>query len=133
MYRHVILGLIVLGMMVSVAAPICAADRDGDGISDEQESQLGTDPDRADVLQVVIDDGVNRRSVGQDPTTTERKTSLPWSTVTWRRIAICGDGPLPSRHGRKIRYSTFTSMRMPTLRRGARFRKALRTTGRTTW
>ena len=35
-----------------------AADRDGDGISDQHEMTLGTDPSQADKLQVVIDDGL---------------------------------------------------------------------------
>jgi hypothetical protein len=35
-----------------------AADRDSDGISDEHEAILGTDPSQADTLQIVIDDGL---------------------------------------------------------------------------
>ncbi|MHB8900945.1 MAG: hypothetical protein ACYC6Y_19530, partial [Thermoguttaceae bacterium] len=35
-----------------------AGDRDSDGIADEHEVVLGTDPDRADSLEVVLDDGI---------------------------------------------------------------------------
>ncbi len=60
MTRYMIFAVILSAIVILQAAP--AADRDSDGISDEHEAALGTDPDQADALKVVLDDGVESES-----------------------------------------------------------------------
>lgn len=57
--RRSVVGLIVLlALILVLSATARAADRDGDGISDQHEAALGTNPGQPDGLQVVIDDGL---------------------------------------------------------------------------
>ena len=65
---------LLLATLVLVACslfPAYAADTDGDGLTDEQERTLGTDPRLPETLQVVSEPGATpeaRRGVGYDPT-----------------------------------------------------------------
>lgn len=65
-----LLGAIILGL-TCMLLPTFAADTDGDGISDEHEQVLGTDPALPETLTVVNEDGPTpeaQRGPGYDPT-----------------------------------------------------------------
>jgi hypothetical protein len=69
MKRALVLAVTVLLLWPLVVA--YAADTDGDGLTDEQEQALGTDPKLPETLTVVSDNGAmpeSRRGPGYDPT-----------------------------------------------------------------
>ena len=69
-----VLGLLALTVLGTAPAPAAVQppDRDGDGLTDEQEEVLGTDPDAADLFRTIVTDGVEseerRNRQGYDPT-----------------------------------------------------------------
>ncbi|MGC9318832.1 MAG: hypothetical protein ACP5KN_12445 [Armatimonadota bacterium] len=66
--RHLLMGLLTL----VIAAPAWPQDADADGILDEHEEALGTNPELPEALQLVHDDGLEseerRQAEGYDPT-----------------------------------------------------------------
>jgi exo-rhamnogalacturonan lyase-like protein len=72
MRRSVVRMAVVFALVACSLQSAYAADRDGDGISDQHETVLGTDPDQGDTLQVVINDGLesdeNRAKSSYDAT-----------------------------------------------------------------
>ena len=72
MRRSVVYCSVVFAFLACSLGSAHAADRDGDGISDQHEAVLGTAPDQADKLQVVINDGqeseASRAKPGYDAT-----------------------------------------------------------------
>jgi len=74
-----------LAMLTTLAAPLWAADRDGDGISDEIEMALGMDPARADRLGLICDD--KSRADGDQTVSAGRKLAPDLTQVWFGNVA----------------------------------------------
>ncbi len=84
MLRSVVGLTVLLALMLVLSATVRAVDRDGDGISDQYEEALGTDPAQPDRLQLVIDDGLESEANRAKPSYDGTKDVL---TVEFGHVA----------------------------------------------
>ena len=75
---------LLLASAACLAAP--ARDSDGDGITDQNETVLGTDPEYAEQLTLICDDGAKGegdKSYGRALSPSRDATKI-WSSLVWR-------------------------------------------------